>query len=150
MLGIVVKLMIGYLIIGGMILAVQLFLPKLFEPECPFGRIRHTLTDKYLPRRDPVEELEKTRAGRRDPPWYFGVGLGVARWLPDFYQQVFAGDTSFRDYLLGGYQCSRIMDIPKGRPPVAFRPEKGGPILGPGPSAVEVLKEKGVKTAPAR
>ena len=52
--------------------------------------------------------LDTPHTGKHDEPFIFYVfrrGRGLARWLPDLYQQVIAGDMTVRNYLLGGFVC---------------------------------------------
>ena len=106
------SIVIGYFVIGTLIGLTQLGLTKLFEPPCNDGRVEHILWRDYGWRIiDITEDLRRPLPGEQakhaEPPmqFYFRIGRGLARWLPDLYREVITGEMKVRDYLLGGYQC---------------------------------------------
>ena len=102
--------MIGYLVIGALIAVTQLWLSKVFKPQCA-GVAEHILWQHFdWPNPDTYEVLRGTRTGQHpERPTIIhvlGIGLGLARWLPDLYQEVITGDMDMRSYLLGGHRCN--------------------------------------------
>jgi hypothetical protein len=95
-----VAVVIGYFVIGGLIALTQLGLTKLFEPPC-HGTVVHTLWEDFPKQSSDYDALQ----GKKDDSLIFGLARGLVQWLPDFYQEVIAGDMTVRDYLLGGYTC---------------------------------------------
>jgi hypothetical protein len=102
-------IVLGYFVIGGLLTLTQLGLTKLFEPPCN-GIVLHTLW-AHFPRR--LEDHEILQ-GKREDPRLFGLVRGLARWLPDLYQQVITGDMTVRNYLLGGFVCYTGFPLPYG------------------------------------
>lgn len=134
----------GYLLVGAIVLVSQFVFARFFDPVC-LGTVQHALLDRYFPPRSQLDELEKTRTGRRDisdTSFTLRLGLHVAQWLPDLYREVFAGTMSVRGYFFGGYVCHRRLDTPlrRIRPVAGFR----SPLSGPdAPSIDEVFKTTG-------
>jgi len=97
-------LVIGYFAIGALIAVTQLGLVNLFEPDCA-GKVVHTLWVDFPKGLD-----------HREASLIFGLARGLARWLPDLYQEVIAGDMTVRNYLLGGYKCvaAKAFQFPPG------------------------------------
>jgi hypothetical protein len=93
-------LVIGYFVIGGVIALTQLGMTKVFEPPCN-GIALHTLWADFPRRLEGHEVLQ----GKREKSLIFGLGRGLAQWLPDLYQHLIAGDMTVRNYLLGGFVC---------------------------------------------
>jgi hypothetical protein len=111
-------IVLGYLVIGGLIALTQLGLTKVFEPPCN-GIPLHTLWADFRGRDmlDEPEALDARRTGKYDEPFMFyafRLVRGLARWLPDLYQHVIAGDMTVRNYLLGGFVCYTGFPLPYG------------------------------------
>jgi hypothetical protein len=102
-------IVIGYFVIGGLLAFTQLGMTKLFEPPC-HGIVLHTLWADFPRRLDAYEALQ----GKSEGPLVFGLVRGLARWLPDLYQHVIAGDMTVRNYLLGGFVCYTGFPLPYG------------------------------------
>jgi len=135
------SLVISYFIIGGVIFGSQLALSTFLDPVC-IGQEQHRLLDRYFPPRSQIEELEKTRTGKRDigdVSWILRSALHVAQWFPDLYREVFSGTMNIRAYFFGGYVCHTPMDIPirRIRPISEFRDSLFGPDA---PSLDEVIQ----------
>lgn len=106
----ILAVVLGYFAIGAAILGVQIIAPKIFQPEC-VGIVKHRLTDRYFPPRSALDELEKTRTGKKDitdVSWLLRVAMNSAQWLPDFGREVIAGEMRLGSYLLGGYECTPV------------------------------------------
>ena len=115
-----VGIIVGYLAIGIVIGLGQLGLSKLFEPPCN-GQIEHRLWQAY----------DKH------------LILGAARWMPDLYDHLIAGDMTIKDYLLGGYRC--ITHVPlqplflQPTPPKLFQ---DGGVIVPGRRTAKLLEQQ--------
>jgi hypothetical protein len=96
----------GYLTIGVVIGLTQLGLSKLFEPPCS-GIAKHTLWER--------DYSEATH-------FLWRAGSSVVQWLPDLYSQVFKGDMTVRDYLLGGYHCEPNVVLRPSSPTLSNNP----------------------------
>jgi len=87
------SIVVTYFVIGISIGLTQVGLSKIFEPACN-GTVKHSLWE-YGP-----SGTSDGLQGGIGALWQLGVGL--ASWLPDLYQQLITGDMALRDYLLGG------------------------------------------------
>ena len=111
-------IVVGYCVIGGLLAFTQLGMTKVFEPPC-HGIALHTLWADFRGRDmlDVPEVLDARHTGKRDEPFLFHVSRlarGLARWLPDLYQHVIAGDMTVQSYLLGGFVCYTGFPLPYG------------------------------------
>ena len=80
----IAALAVAYLVIDGIVFASQFFLARFFDPVC-IGSKQHVLLDRYFPPRNQLDELDKTRTGKRDitdRSLLLRLGLHVARWFP--------------------------------------------------------------------
>ncbi len=95
------KLLALYVVIGILIPALQLGLSSLFQPSCP-GIPRHTLWEYYAT----CNEQASLAGQCSNKGWAIRATTGVVMWLPDVLRKVVFGDMSFKNYLIGGYECT--------------------------------------------